>query len=224
MSKRILFTRSVDQQWINDQLGGQHTVHTQPALSFNYTPQNEILARLPITEECFIVTSQNTAKAIEGLPMKGQFFVVGQKTAKVLQEQGRTIAQVTDYARDLAPLLISYPPQTWFFLCGSSRRDLLVDQLKLNQHQVVEIITYHSIANELKQEEIYDFYAFFSPLSFQSFLIHNQLGERAIIFSIGDTTTEEIKKHYPKNCIFTAKTPLLEEVVNDIKKYLHAKE
>lgn len=223
MAHRILFTKLIDQDWLMAQLGTNCECTIQPALSFAYTPPNKIRDGLPTHVHHFIVTSQNTVKAIEGIPLKGEFFVVGQKTAQALKSQGREVTIATDYARELAPLLTAYPAQSWTFLCGASRRDHLVDQLKTHQHQVTEVITYHSVPHAFVEENTHDSYVFFSPLSFQTFLIHNTIDPQAVIFSIGDTTTEEILKHYPHHQVHTAKTPLVEEVVNDIKKYLHVK-
>ncbi len=73
------------------------------------------------------------------------FFVVGKKTAEKLKAQNREVVLVEDYAEDLAPKLISgnYSPK-WNFLCGSSRRDLLVNELSKANHEVNQIITYQS--------------------------------------------------------------------------------
>ncbi len=224
MRKKILFTKSISSSVLETILEDTAELVCQPTLAIELTSANEISTQIDATINQYIVTSQNTVNAIRDLNLNGHFFVVGQKTAKKLKEQDREVILVEDYAEDLAPKLISgnYLPK-WNFLCGSSRRDLLVDVLENANHHVNQIVTYHSTPISYLEKEPFDAYVFFSPLSFKAFHQQNIIPESSRIFTIGNTTTSAIKEVYPNQQISTAETPLIEVVLQNIKEYINDK-
>ena len=224
MQQTILFTKSISPKLIEKFLGNDAEVVCKPTLEIELTDANKIFEQIDFSTNQFIVTSQNTVNAIRDLKLDGHFFVVGEKTANKLKEQNREVILVEHYAEDLAKQLISgeYNPK-WNFLCGSFRRDLLVDELSKVNHQVNQIITYYSNQVSYQLEKEFDSYVFFSPLSFKAFHQHNQIKESSRIFTIGKTTTSAITEVYPNHEIITAETPLVEVVLQNIKEYINDK-
>ena len=224
MSKKILFTKLISSTVLEKELGNDVEVVCKPTLNIELTKKNEILEQIDFSTNQYIVTSQNTVNAIRDLDLNGHFFVVGEKTAEKLKNQNRKVILVEDYAADLAKKLISGEYDTkWNFLCGSSRRDLLVDELTKANHQINQIITYQSEMMVYQLKNDFDGYVFFSPLSFKAFHQQNKISESSRIFTIGNTTTSAIQEVYPNHKIITAEKPLLEVVLHNIKEYINDK-
>ena len=224
MRTKVLFTKSISPEILEKEFGADVKVVCKPTLQIELTSKNEIAEQIDYSVNQFIVTSQNTVNAIQDLNLNGHFFVVGQKTAEKLKVQNREVILIEDYAEDLAKQLISGKYNSkWNFLCGASRRDLLVDELSKVNHEVNQVITYHSKQIKYKLNETFDVYAFFSPLSFKAFHQENKISESSRIFTIGNTTTSTIQEVYPNYTIITAKTPLVEVVIENIKEYINDK-
>ena len=224
MRTKVLFTKLISSSILEKEFGTDVEVVCKPTLQIELTSVNEISKQIDYSVNQFIVTSQNTVNAINGLDLNGHFFVVGKKTAEKLKAQNREVILVEDYAEDLAPKLISgnYLSK-WNFLCGSSRRDLLVNELSKANHEVNQIVTYQSEQIVYQLNNTFDLYAFFSPLSFKAFHQQNEIPESSTIFTVGNTTTFAIKEVYPNHKIITAQTPLVEVVIENIKKYINDK-
>ena len=224
MIQSILFTKSIDLDWLKTQLGTNVLIDCKPTLSIQLKDSNEIESKIDYSSKHFIITSQNSVNAIQDLKLDGHFFVVGKKTAKKLKELNFNVILETDYAKDLAPKLIEMDAvTTWNFFCGNTRRDLIVNELKNHGKNVNEIITYLSQPSIYKVDKSYDAYVFFSPLSFQSFVKENSISINSTIFTIGNTTTAEVVKMYPNHNIITADIPLVDVVVNNIKHCINDK-
>ena len=224
MRTKVLFTKSISPEILEKEFGADVEVVCKPTLQIELTSKNEIAEQIDYSVNQFIVTSQNTVNAIQDLNLNGHFFVVGQKTAEKLKAQNREVILIEDYAEDLAKQLISGKYNSkWNFLCGASRRDLLVDELSKVNHEVNQIITYQSEQIVYQLNETFDAYAFFSPLSFKAFHQQNEIPESSRIFTIGNTTTSAIQEVYPNHEIITAQTPLVEVVIENIKKYINDK-
>lgn len=221
---KILFTKAIHQDLLDIFLTDKAEVVCKPTLSIELTEANIIFNQIDFTTNQYIVTSQNTVNAIQTLDLDGHFFVVGKKTAEKLEAQNRNVILVEDYAKDLAPKLVSGKYKTnWNFLCGSTRRDLLVDELEKQQQAVNQIITYQSSQIVYQLDEIFDVYVFFSPLSFKAFHQKNKIPTSSRIFTIGNTTTAAVQEVYPNYPITTAETPLVEVVLQNIKEYINDK-
>lgn len=224
MRTKVLFTKSISPEILEKEFGADIEVVCKPTLQIELTSKNEIAEQIDYSVNQFIVTSQNTVNAIQDLNLNGHFFVVGQKTAEKLKEQNREVILIEDYAEDLAKqLILGKYNSKWNFLCGASRRDLLVDELSKVNHEVNQVVTYHSKQIKYKLNETFDVYAFFSPLSFKAFHQENEISESSRIFTIGNTTTSAIQEVYPNYTVITAKTPLVEVVIENIKEYINDK-
>ncbi len=219
MIKSILFTKKIDSTKIDSFLGNSIHFDIHNFLQIEFTNHAIIQKQINLKTKINLISSQNAVKAIENLEINGDFFVVGKKTAEALKMQNRKILAVENYAKDLYQNhLINLKSTEIQFFCGDNRRDFLVEKLTQDQHQLTEIIAYQSIPNPIEINKIYDAYVFFSPLSFNTFLEKNTIREDKIIFSIGETTTNHIRTKI-KNNIITAKEPLVEAVLEEIKRY-----
>lgn len=219
MIQSVLFTKSIPSEMIAKYLGIDIEFDILPSLKIEKVKQTEIEEQLDHQIKKFIVTSQNAAYAIENISLDGEFYVVGQKTAKVLEAQNRNVVSIEDYAEDLfVKHLKDFKHEKFQFFSGSNRRDFLPEKLKANQNHLHEIVSYQTETISQLALKKYDAYAFFSPLSFEAFIQNNEISPESIVFSIGRTTTEAIKNKV-KNTIITAREPLVEAVLEDIKKY-----
>lgn len=224
MIKSVLFTKEIDKEWLKEQLGSDVLIETIPSLQISLTNQEEIKSQLNLKSKQFLITSQNSVEAIKNLELEGDFYVVGKKTAQKLKNLGFNVVLEKDYAQDLANEILNQKVgKEWNFFCGNTRRDLLVDVLSQNNHHLNEIITYQSQPIENKINQVYDAYVFFSPLSFQTFIKNNQIPTESIIFTVGKTTTAAVEQVYKNHTIITAKIPLVEVVVNQIKDSINDK-
>src|SRR5690606_12912160 len=138
----------------------------------------------------------------------------------VLKNKGFNVTHFENYAVDLAEFILkNIKPQTWNFFCGNNRRETLFEKLVPKGHKLNEVLCYDSIPMNYKiDSESFDSFVFCSPLAVKTYFSNNSVPENSVIFSIGNTTTEEIKKH-TKNKIITAEIPLLEKVVNKVNEY-----
>lgn len=218
--RKILFTKELDGNQLKESLVGNLDFEIFPALRIEIHTPEKFVTKINQNIHKFIVSSQNSVKAIEGLKLEGEFYVVGEKTAKSLNVAGFEVVHFENYASELAEYILkNEQPQNWNFFCGNNRRETLFEKLVPNGHFLDEIICYDSIPNPFQiDSNNFDGFAFFSPLAVKTYFLNNSVPENSVIFSIGNTTTEEIKKH-TVNKIITAEIPLLEKVVEKVNEY-----
>ncbi|HLV23184.1 MAG TPA: uroporphyrinogen-III synthase [Moheibacter sp.] len=218
--KKILFTKEINANWLKENLADNLDFEIFPALKITIHPQEKFVSKINEDSNKFLVSSQNSVKAISGLNLDGEFYVVGEKTAKSLKAAGFEVVHFENYAEDLADFLLkNTQPQSWNFFCGNHRRETLFEKLIPNGHLLNEIICYDSIQNSSEIDSTkFNGIAFFSPLAVKTFFSLNSLTENSVIFSIGNTTNQEIKK-YTNNPIVTAEIPLVEKVIEKINEY-----
>lgn len=218
--RKILFTKELDENWVRQNLHLNLQFEICPFLKIDHYPQEKLATKINFDSSKFIVTSQNSIHAISGLKLDGEFFVVGKSTAQKLTEKKFKVVHFENHALELANYILrNYQPQTWNFFCGNNRRDALFEALLPNGHLVTEIICYESCPVDHKID-LHTFHgiAFFSPLAVKTFFSTNSVVENTTIFSIGKTTTDEIRNH-TKNKIITAEIPQREKVIEQINKY-----
>ena len=224
MIKSVLFTKELDLNGLKSELGNDILIDSIPSLQITLTDSDEILNQVDSNRKQFLITSQNSVQAIKTLDLKGDFYVVGKKTAQRLREVGFNVVVEKDYAQELADEILNQETEKqWNFFCGNTRRDLLVDVLSKHGHQINEIITYQSQPIENKMNQVYDAYVFFSPLSFQTFVKNNPIPNESLIFTVGKTTTKAVEEIYKNHTIITAEIPLVEVVVKQIKDRINDK-
>ena len=108
----------------------------------------------------------------------------------------KLVAGTADSAKGLADIITknSNSDEVVFF-CGDHRRDELSAILREKNIEVNEIVAYKTTLVPHKIEKKYDGILFFSPSAVQSFFQKNKLDEETILFAIGNTTANEIKKY-----------------------------
>lgn len=179
--------------------------------------------KIPLDYVNYIFTSKNAVNAflrqVEHLD-KSKFnaFCVGEKTTSLLVEKGLKIAEMAEYASELAKNIVErYQNETFVFLCGNKRRGELPDMLTKNNVQYKEVEVYHTHLNPKGFQRDFDGILFFSPSGIRSYLLENSIGN-STLFCIGETTAAEAQKH--SNHIIVANKPTVENVLAQAIKEL----
>lgn len=180
-------------------------------------PSNEI-NRQEILQYCSqnitaIFTSMNAVEVVAD--MKGaiqprwKIFCTGEGTAALVQWHfpGSTVEGTADSAKALSTVITKHPGiNEVVFFCGNKRRPELPDALAGNNIHVKEMIVYNTTATPQVVERKYDAVLFFSPSAVDSFFSVNRIDEFTVLFAIGQTTRDAIKK-FTTNEIATGSIP-----------------
>ena len=199
----ILSTRAVNEALIKEFLSKNISVDvisfikTNPVLTDNVLNEIEQIFTMPAT---VVFTSVNAVDAVaqkaKDLKPGWRIFCIGHATRKSVEKYfGKgSIAGIADNAKELAEEIINENINEAVFFCGDQRRDELPDLFKEKNIKVNEISVYRTIMTPHKIEKTYDGILFFSPSAVKSFFQGNQINAEAVLFAIGNTTAEEIKK------------------------------
>lgn len=174
--------------------------------------------KMPENVENGIFTSQNAVKTIQNSALRQaqddriqNCYCVGEKTKKLLEENGINVIAFADYGKDLAKIIVEkYADRKFIFFCGNRRRDEMPSILKKNKVSFEEIEVYKTFLTPKKFEQTFDGILFFSPSGVESFCKENEL-KNSTAFCIGTTTASEAKKHTDK--IVVSKKPTIESLV-----------
>jgi uroporphyrinogen-III synthase len=170
-----------------------------------------------------VFTSVNAVEAvaqkINEQKQNWKIFCIGHATKGSVEKHfgKKAIAGIADNAKELAKEIINEEISEVVFFCSDQRRDELPDLLKKNGVEIKEIVVYETVLTPKKIEKNYVGILFFSPSAVQSFFQKNKLNEQTVLFAIGNTTADEIKKN-SKNKIVICESPdkkiLIEKVIN----------
>ena len=139
--------------------------------------------------------SKNAFKAIQEKIRIKKAFVVGSKTAALLQKNDIEVVEVADNALALAKkIIVNHRDKHFIFFCGNKRREELPLQLKQHKISFEEIQVYKTSLNFAKFKQEFDGILFFSPSGVESYFRKNNIVE-ATAFCIGTTTANSVKKH-----------------------------
>jgi len=152
-----------------------------------------------------------------------QIFCIGHATRQCCEKYfgEDLIAGIADNAEELADVIIDAQIENVIFFCGDQRRNELPGLLKKNDIVVNEIVVYETIAASQKIEKKYDGILFFSPSAVQSFFRSNQSDDQTVLFAIGNTTANEIKK-YSRNKIIVSDEPEKSILLKKVADYFQA--
>lgn len=106
-------------------------------------------------------------------------------------------------SKDLAEKIIQHKTQSVVFFCGNIRREDLPNKLKQNNIAVSEIKVYETLKTPHSIHKNYNGVLFFSPSAAESFFSINKIESSTVLFAIGETTANEIKKHCSNKIIVT---------------------
>lgn len=224
----ILCTRPINQTLADE---AAHAGIDIDELSFIETEPIQSIAVQQEIEQAFlqvtavVFTSMNAVEAVafyqDGNQPDWEIYSIGTTTNKLASKYfgAKRIAGTANDAASLATLIAEdrFTDEVIFF-CGDQRRDELPAILRRNDIEVNEIVVYQTIAVPHKIDKTYHGILFFSPSAVTSFFQKNKLPAATILFAIGNTTANEIKKH-TTNKIIVSDKPGKENLVSKMMEY-----
>jgi len=224
----ILCTRPLPSSLIDEaalagiEITEQSFIDTESILSVEVQQEIELAS----TETAVVVfTSMNAVDAVtiflDGHQPDWSIYSIGTATGKLVKAYfgEEKVAGTASDAASLAELIAEdrFTDEVIFF-CGDQRRDELPDILKQHDIEVNEIVVYQTIATPHKIDREYFGILFFSPSAVQSFFSKNNVPEKTILFAIGNTTANEIRK-FTTNKIIISDAPGKENLVAKMIEY-----
>jgi uroporphyrinogen-III synthase len=147
-----------------------------------------------------------------------KIYAVGIKTKKELRKFGFGTYKVTKHAADLLDFIVEYAPNERFIhFCGNLALDILNEKLPLQNIKYKKVVLYKTELLYPKIDENHDAICFFSPSGVRSFAKLNSL-EGKTLFSIGETTENELRK-WTKNNIITSKESSMSDLLKLVSTY-----
>jgi len=228
---RILSTRPLEQPLV-EQLEDQGIAADSMAfIDIKATTDPELkkeIAQLSNQKKIVVFTSLHAVAtvrtALNNKKPAWQIFCLGSATRKKVSEVfgSESIAGSADTAKSLADLMVVHNiVGEVLFFCGNRRREELPLHLARHQIEVREKIVYETRLTPHAVSEIYDGTLFFSPSGVKSFFSLNQPEPGTVLFAIGDTTANEIKK-YSSNKIVVSDRPATENLMSTVIKFFHS--
>ena len=225
----ILSTRPLDEALLNKAFEHQIVIDsisfikTQKIIDTDFSKEIKELASGSITA---VFTSMNGAEAvIENLQEHNL-----QPAWKIYCIESATLSLIKDYfvsaklsaqgrnALELSQAIIHDNVKEVIFFCGDQRRDELLQQLKKSDIKVKEIVVYKTNEIPEKVDKDYNGILFFSPSAVKSFFSVNSISPDTVLFSIGNTTADTIRK-ICNNRILVSDFPSQEKLVDEAIGY-----
>jgi uroporphyrinogen-III synthase len=175
-----------------------------------------------------VFTSMNAVEAVaaylSAAKTNWKIFCIGSTTKKLVKGYfgENAIAGTADSASALADVIINEKNiSSVTFLCGDKRRDELPEKLRNHKIEVNELVVYKTFEKAQTISKQYDAVLFYSPSAVNSFFSVNEPNHQAILFAIGNTTANEIKK-FSNNKIIIGKEPVKELLAEQAISYFQA--
>jgi uroporphyrinogen-III synthase len=213
--KTILCTRPVDDLLIKEAKQQGITIdiiefiRTEPIINKELKKQINLLANQSLN---IVFTSMNAVDAVRSYldkkPADWKIFCIGTATQKLVVEEfdGRSIIGTADSAAELADAIIAEKNiNKVAFFCGDQRRHELPQKLADHKIEVDEVEVYKTFQLKEKITKKYDGILFFSPSAVESFFTANKITPQTILFAIGNTTANTIKKHTKNKIVLSDK-------------------
>lgn len=222
---KVLFTKKkIDKKMISEKFGSRFSYDVVDVIKVKSLQMEPF----DLKNYSLIFTSVNAVEAFfeNGFNPNEDFtdrnynkiYCVGQKTKKKLREYGFGTFKVKKHAKDLAEFIIENSGREKFLhFCGNLALDVLNDALPLQSISYRKVVIYETELLYPQVQGDYDAIAFFSPSGVRSFIKYNSLEGRKI-FSLGNTTSQEVKKH-TENRIYTSRESSFEDMLDLILKY-----
>jgi len=225
----ILSTRPIDEELINEAAKLNIKIEVFPFVATepidDLDTYNEI--EIALSETATIVfTSMNAVDAVAShvhdFGPDWKIYCIGNATRKLAAEYfgDNSITGTANDATELAYKIIEDDVNEVIFFCGDKRRDELPALLREHEIEVIEIEVYETKSIPHKIDKSYNGILFFSPSAVESFFLNNKLQERTILFAIGHTTANEIKK-YSGNTIVISDEPGKANLVQQSIKFFN---
>lgn len=229
----ILCTRPLSRELIREakrkgfQIDIMPFIRTEPLDSDDLQTRIQSFSLQTIT---VVFTSLNAVEVVirhlNGRKPLWRIFCLGNTTRKTLIEYfgKETISGFANNASALADMIIKTGNvRTAIFFCGDQRRDELPSKLTEKQIAVEEIVVYKTTTLSNKIDLEYRGILFFSPSAVSGFFSNNTIPANTVLFAIGETTADAIRK-YSSNNIIVADVAGKEELVNKMIDYYQSLE
>lgn len=221
----ILFTKNIDPKYISEKLGNHISVDCIEVIK----TRSISVERFDLKDRSLIFTSSNGVKSFfenrfqpnEDFTAKNynKIYCVGEKTKRELRKNGFGTFKVLKNAETLSQFITeNCVHEKFIHFCGNLALDVLDKELPLQNISYKKVTVYETEALNPVIHEKYHAIVFFSPSGVRSFAKNNSL-ENVILFSIGETTSKEIRKH-TKSEIFTSTENTLLNILSVIKNRL----
>jgi len=221
----ILFTKNIDPKYISEKLGNHISVDCIEVIK----TKSISVERFDLKDRSLIFTSSNGVKSFfenkfqpnEDFTAKNynKIYCVGEKAKRELRKNGFGTFKVLKNAETLSQFITeNCVHEKFIHFCGNLALDVLDKELPLQNISYKKVTVYETEALNPVIHEKYHAIVFFSPSGVRSFAKNNSL-ENAILFSIGETTSKEVRKH-TKSEIFTSTENTLLNILSVIKNRL----
>lgn len=221
----ILFTKTIDAALLSKELGSDisaeciEVIRTESIRISPFDLKNNSLIFTSVNGVRSFFTNQ--FKPNEDFTAKNynKIYCVGEKTKRELRKYGFGTFKVLKNAETLSRFIIGNCQHEQFLhFCGNLAIDVLDKDLPLQNIRYKKITVYNTEEIHPLVPEKYHATVFFSPSGVRSFAKLNSLGGMKI-FSIGETTSNELRKHTSTE-IFTSEENNLASIFELIKKEL----
>ncbi len=225
----ILFTKNIDSELLSKEFGNDISAECVEVIKI----ENLEIESFDLKNNSLIFTSLNGVKSFfengfkpnEDFTVKNynKIYCVGEKTKKELRKNGFGTFKVLKNAETLSKFIIDHCSHEKFIhFCGNLAIDVLDKELPLQNISYKKLTVYKTEQLNPMIHEKYHAIVFFSPSGVRSFAKNNSL-ENMLLFSIGETTSKELRKH-AKSEIFTSRKNTLSNLLliikDTLKKYL----
>lgn len=229
---RLLSTKPLEEALVNKALkyriiiDSNSFIETKNIIDKTLSEKIKELASQSITA---VFTSMNGAEAVIDILQKThlqpvwKIYCIGAATQSLIRDYfvAATIAGTGKNATELSETIINDNVKEVLFFCGNQRRDELPEQLRKRNIQVKEIVVYETNEIPVKVDKEYNGILFFSPSAVKSFFSVNRIAADTVLFSIGNTTAEEIRNNSKNKMIisdFPSKDKVVELAINYFDK------
>lgn len=215
---KILFTKNIDSEILSKELENDILAECVEVIRI----KNLKAEPFDLKNYSLIFTSLNGVKSFfengfkpnEDFTSKSynKIYCVGEKTKRELRRNGFGTFKVLKNAETLSKFIIDHCQHEKFIhFCGNLAIDVLDQKLPLQNISYKKVTVYQTEEINPVIHEKYHAIVFFSPSGVRSFAKNNSL-ENMVLFSIGETTSKELRKH-TKSKIFTSKKNTLSNLL-----------
>lgn len=198
---KILFTKIIDEKILSKELDTAISADCVEVIKIS----NIKVEPFDLKNKSLIFTSakgvisffENGFRPNEDFTKKNynKIYCVGVKTKRELQKNGFGTFKVLRNAETLSQFIIEKcPNEDFLHFCGNLALDVLDKKLPLQNIQYKKATLYRTEETNPVINEKYHALVFFSPSGVRSFAKYNSF-ENSILFSIGETTSKELRKH-----------------------------
>lgn len=213
----VLFTKAIDEKQISGQLDQNINAQFLEVINFNFPPvkpfslNNKSLIFTSVNGVDAFFKNQFSPKENFALTPFNKIYCIGTKTRLKIKTYGFGVYKTLKNAQELGEFIIENSNNEEFIhFCGNLSLDIIDDKLPLQNIKYRKIITYNTELLYPTIDQKFDALVFFSPSGVRSFAKHNSL-EDSVIFSIGNTTSKELK-NFTDQSIITSKEQNLQSL------------